>query len=371
MSTVNFRMVRLARELRSMSQTQLAGTSGVSQSILSRIESDIRTPTEQELPCLAAALRLPVAFFYEPETPAATPLFRKRAIRSATVNRMIQARINTAVLVARRILDAGIDIDTRVALPEPGDIPRDDPVEASRTLRRAWRLPNGRIDSVTKVIERAGGIVLHVDFGTDDASAALLTVPGDNRLWFVVNTRETAGDRVRLSLAHELGHAVMHRYLPVHNEALLEAEAYEFAVALTLPPEEFDRAIGPDLTLTRARDLKRAYWISIQAIVKAARDRRLISRKRYTSLYKQISARSWRRAEPDPVPVEAPAIWPAALKVHCERHGYADDELAQIGRVTVDELAELFPRDFAPRLRLVASDRPPVPPTGRRQVGTR
>jgi Zn-dependent peptidase ImmA (M78 family)/DNA-binding XRE family transcriptional regulator len=371
MSSPNFRMVRLAREMRSMSQTQLARESGVSQAILSRIEGDIRPATDGELEQLASTLRLPVAFFLEPDAPAAAPLFRKRAIRSAGANRMIQARINAAVLAARRILDAGIDIDTPFAFPGPGEVPRDDPVAASRMLRRAWRLPNGRLDNVTDVVERAGGIVLHVDFGTDDASAAFISALGDTRLWFLVNTRESAGDRVRLSLAHEVGHAVMHRYLPVHDESVLEPEAYEFAVALTLPPEDFDRAVSGDLTLRRARDLKRAYWISIQAIVKAARDRGLIPGHRYTSLYKQISARGWRRDEPDPIPVERPRIWPSALSVHRERHGYTDEELARIARLTVDDLRELFPHDFTRRLRVVPAQLAPpavMPPDTSRRL---
>ena len=341
-----------------MSQTRLAAESRVPQASISRIESNLRAATQDEVRKLAAALDVPSSFLTSPDTPAAVPLFRKRAIRSATANRKIQARINTAVLAAKRLLDAGVEIETPFAFPRPGEVPNDDPIVASRIVRRAWRLPNGRIDNVTAIIEAAGGIVLHVDFGSDDASAAFVSTMDDPRLWFLVNTRETAGDRVRLSLAHELGHAIMHRYLPTHDEAILEPEAYEFAVALLLPPEEFDRAVGSDLTLRRARDLKRANWVSIQAIVKAARDRNLITASRYTSLYKQISARGWRRDEPDSVPIEQPSVWPAALEVHRGRHGYSDDELAQIACITPEDLSDLFPRNFAPRLRVVGAPRP-------------
>jgi Zn-dependent peptidase ImmA (M78 family)/transcriptional regulator with XRE-family HTH domain len=353
MSTINFRMVRLARDFRRMSQTALAREAGIPQAALSRIEGNIRPPTAEQVEGLVTALRVPVEFLMEPDTPAAAPLFRKRAIRSAAVLRYIQARINTAVLAARRILDAGVDIDTPFSFPAVGDIARDDPVEASRILRRAWRLPTGRVDSVTNVIENAGGIVLHADFGTDDASAAFVSSVGDPRPWFLVNTRETSGDRVRLSLAHELGHAAMHVHLPANDEMALEAEAYRFALALLLPPEEFDRSVAPDLTLRRARDLKRAYWVSVQAIVKAADDRGLVTAERSLSLHKQISARGWRRDEPDHIPVEPAIVWPAALDVHREQHGFTNDEFAQVARLTPHDLSSLFPHDFAPRLRLV------------------
>lgn len=350
-------MVRLGREMRDMSQTQLAQQAGLAQAIVSRIESGLRPASPGERLQLARALALPPAFFDEPDAPAAAPLFRKRAIRSVRVNRLIQARINTAVLAARRILDAGIDIDTPFAFPAPGEIPADDPAAAAAAVRRAWRLPNGRIDNITELIEDAGGIVMHVDFGTDDASAAFMANAGDPRLWFLVNTRETAGDRVRLSIAHELGHAIMHRYLPVREESVMEPEAYAFALALMLPSDDFDRHVRADLTLSRARDLKRAYRVSIQAILRAARDRGLIAPERFISLYKQISARGWRREEPDRIPVEAPTTWPEALAVHRERHGYEIEDLAAIARVTPDDLRDLFPRDFTPRLRLVPNPR--------------
>jgi Zn-dependent peptidase ImmA (M78 family)/transcriptional regulator with XRE-family HTH domain len=365
MDVANFRLIRLARELRGLSQTAAAAQAGIPQAVLSRIEGDIRPASHDELRALAATLDFPARFFSESDAPAAAPLFRKRAIRSVRVNRLIQARINVAVLAARRILDAGIEIAAPLALPEAGEIPPDDPMLAAQSLRQAWRLPSGRVDSMTATIEAAGGIVLHVDFGTEDASAAFISMLGDSRLWFLVNTRETAGDRVRLSLAHELGHAVMHRYLPVHDESRLEPEAYCFATAFTLPPNDFDVVVDGNLKLSRARDLKRAYWISIQAIIRAARDRHLISADRYTSLYKQISARGWRRIEPDPVPVEQPTIWPSALTTHREVHDYDDEELAKIARVSPEVLASLFPHDFAPKLRVLEGGLTPRPSRAR------
>jgi len=104
----------------------------------------------------------------------------------------------------------------------------------------------------------------------------------------------------------------------------------------------------------------------VQAIIRAALDRQLIPRARYTSLYKQISARGWRRDEPDSVPVEQPRVWPTALEVHRARHRYNDDEFATVARLEVDDLADLFPRNFAPRLRLIRGDRSDAPPPARR-----
>jgi Zn-dependent peptidase ImmA (M78 family)/transcriptional regulator with XRE-family HTH domain len=353
MEAANFRMVRLGRELRQLSQTALAKLAGVPQANLSRIEGNLRNATQTELTRIAAALELPEAFFLEPGAPAATPMFRKRAIRSKAINDMIQARLNMAVLIAKRTMDAGIEIDVPLAFPTIGDAAPDDPAVAAGLVRRKWGMPPGRVDNITALVEAAGGIVLRVDFGTDAASAALVTPLGDTRLWFLINTQETSGDRVRLSISHEVGHALMHRWVATQNEQHEEDQAFAFATEFTLPRDEFDRRVPPNLTLGQARDLKRAYWISIQAIVLTAHARGLITRARYESLYRQISARGWRHDEPEPIPIEQPTVWPSVLSVHREHHGYSDDDLAAIARVTPDVLADLFPENFSRRLRLI------------------
>lgn len=345
----NFRMVRLAREMLEHTQTATATNAGLTQARLSRIESGQIPPSPEEVDALAAALQVPAAFLREPGVPAAVPLFRKRSIRSARRVSAIQGRLNVAVLIAQRLLNAGIDLEAPQRFPDPGDLPADEPDHAAEILRRDWRLPAGRIDDVTAMIESAAGLVLRVDFGTTDATAAFIATPADGRLWFLLNTRESAGDRVRLSLAHELGHAVLHRLLPAVDEREIEDQAFRFAAALLLPSDSFDQAVPYDaLTLRRARELKRAYGVSIQAIVRAARSRDRISQARYTSLYKQLSARQWRIHEPDPIEVETPNLWPEVVDVHRTDHEYSDDELAGIARVAPETLNDLFPDLFAP-----------------------
>lgn len=63
-------------------------------------------------------------------------------------------------------------------------------------------------------------------------------------------------------------------------------------------------------------------------------------------------------------------MWPAALDVHRTRHGSTDDELAHLACLTPDDLADLFPRNFAPRLRVVGGDRP-TPTAGPQDAGLR
>jgi Zn-dependent peptidase ImmA (M78 family) len=352
---INFRLIRLAREFRGLTQRQLAERSRIAQPRLSRLEAGHAEPSDAEIEALTETLAIPAGFLEPPAVPAAVPLFRKRAIRSARKLATIQARLNVAVLVGQRLLDAGIEIDPPRLFPEPGEFDPGEPRSAAAALRRNWRLPTAAVDNVTGLIESAAGIVLFADFGSDEATAAFVATPSDGRLWFLVNSREDAGDRVRLSLAHELGHAVLHRMLPAYDEGEAELQAFEFATALLLPPETFDAEVRrTSLTLTTARQLKRAYGVSIQAIVRAAFVRGLIGRDRYTSLFKQLSARQWRTVEPDAVAVERPHIWPEVIRIHREVHGYSNAEIASLASVDEPILAELFPGEFAYRpLRVV------------------
>lgn len=362
---VNFRMVRLAREALELTQTAVAAGSGLPQPRLSRLESGQPVAlTATDVRRLADTLRVPVSFLAQPGTPAIAPLFRKRAIRSARRVSAVQARLNIAVLIAQRLLDAGVDLDAPQRFPEPGDFPADEPEAAAGALRRDWRLPLGPIDDLTEIIESAAGLVVHVDFATTDATAAFISTRADGRLWFLINTRETAGDRVRLSLAHELGHAVLHRLIPAEDQAQVELEAFRFAAALLLPTETFDRAVPLDaLTLRDARVLKRIYRVSMQAIIRAAHDRGRISRARMVSLYKQLSARQWRIHEPEPIAVEQPRLWPEVIDVHRTQHGFGTADLAAIAHVTPSTLNALFPTLFAPTGPRLRSVKPSTPRT--------
>ena len=64
--------------------------------------------------------------------------------------------------------------------------------------------------------------------------------------------------------------------------------------------------IAPDFTLESYARLKAKWGVSIQALVRRARDLAIIDYNRYRSLMIQISSRGWRKNEPVHIPVEMP-----------------------------------------------------------------
>ncbi|HAG99910.1 MAG TPA: hypothetical protein DCL75_13910 [Ktedonobacter sp.] len=105
------------------------------------------------------------------------------------------------------------------------------------------------------------------------------------------------------TLAHEIGHIVMHQ-IPTEN---MEEEADRFAAEFLMP----SRDISPDLdsiTFTNLARLK-SYWkVSMAALIVRANDMGKITQRQYRTLFEQMNKNGYRMNEPIPIPVEEPAL---------------------------------------------------------------
>jgi len=354
----NPRLLRLAREARGWPQAELSRRADLNQASISKYEKGLRVPDEEHRAALATALSLPPQFFSDEEAKPATVLYRSRSLRSAKLEATVRARLNLARLVLQRLI-IGVDIEAVARFPEP-DEAFDTPARAAAELRQRWWLPDGPLEDLTSAIEAAGGIIAHVDFGTDEAIAAYMHPLGDHTRWFFVNSRVTAGDRVRFSLAHELGHAILHEseMLPDSREA--ETESNLFAGAVLVP----ERELLADWPRTKTKlvdliDLKLRWRVSLQTLIMRARQVDLLKPEDVTRLYKEISYRGWRRQEPGYIAVEEPVVLPTVLGIHRDEHRIDDDELGRVATTGLPVLQDLFPRLFPVdprhRLRIVPS----------------
>ena len=156
-----------------------------------------------------------------------------------------------------------------------------------------------------------------------------------------------AGDRVRFSLAHELGHAILHEVELLPDTKQAEDESNSFPGALMLPAHD----LRADLPRGRLRvahlvELKRRWGMSMGAIAMRAHHIGAISRHELHTLYKEIGWRGYRTSEAVEIDLEQPVILNAALTIHRTQHGLTDDELATIARVSRHTLADLLPEHF-------------------------
>ncbi len=350
-------LLKLAREAEGWPQIKLAERSGIAQGSISKYEKGLQQPSASQVAAIGDALGYSPAFFEDAEARPAAVMYRSRSLRSARLEAHVRARLNLARLVVQRLI-ADLEVDVVARFPDP-DASFQSPEAAAEQLRAAWWIGPGPIEGICDYVEAAGGIVVRADLGTDQTVAAYMHPLGDPVRWFFVNTRVTAGDRVRFSLAHELGHAALHEggLAPDTREA--ENESNLFAGAFLLPEHDL-RAEMPRgrLRLEHLLELKRRWGASMQTIAMRAHQIGVISRTELSRIFREISSRGYRNDEPVNIPVEQPSLLSLALKVHREQHGFSDTQLADLAQVQPAILMGLLPGHFAPqpgpRLRVVS-----------------
>jgi Zn-dependent peptidase ImmA (M78 family) len=212
-----------------------------------------------------------------------------------------------------------------------------DPVAVAQEVRRAWRIPRGPIPNLVRVIEAAQGIVVFRDFGTRKLDG-MSCWPRGGRPLFYLNSAMPA-DRLRLTLAHELGHLVMHATPPAGDP---EQEAQAFASEFLAPAAEIRPQLR-DLRFAQLPGLKEHWRMSMQAIIMAAKTSEAIPENRVRSLFVQLSQHGYRMHEPFEVtPDEASTILGEAINVHLGEHEYTVDQLASVLDLYTDEFSQKY-----------------------------
>ncbi len=290
-----------ARRAKGLTQEELAHKAGVTQGALSRYESNLRSPDDEVVERLANALDVTPSLLLRGGrlrgAMAVDAHMRRRATAKATVWRQLEAQLNMYRLHAHTLFE-------EVSLLAEQTIPTFDPFEttpedAARLTRMQWKLPVGPVRSLIGWLESAGCLVLESDFMTARVDGLSQWVD-DHPLVYV--NRRSPTDRKRLTLAHELGHLILHSESMTNDP---EGEANRFAAEF-LMPDEVIRPQLRNLSIGHLSDLKREWMVSMQALIERAYSLGTLRQGDRTNLYKRLTARGWRTNEPlsDQLPQE-------------------------------------------------------------------
>lgn len=341
---VNPDMITLARESRGMTQTQLATKMRVSQSKVSKLEHGLLTSDENDLAKVTDALNYPPTFFAltdRRQGPGSSCMHhRKQRSLGVTGLRRIHARVDIVRMQLRRLL-RGIELDVNDGFARMDVDAFDGDVERIASLvRQSWGLPSGPITNLIDAIEGAGGLVVMCDFGSSKIDALSQLHADLPALLFVNKVKST--DRQRWSLAHEIGHLVLHA-VPTPD---LEEEADRFAAEFLLPEQEIRLELRRPVTLSSLAELKPRWRVSMQALAKRARDLDVITQRQAKYLFMQMGKLGWRRqnGEPIPLPGEEPALVREIIDYHRNQRGYSLAELARTAHVEEGEFEQQYLR---------------------------
>jgi Zn-dependent peptidase ImmA (M78 family) len=145
-----------------------------------------------------------------------------------------------------------LEIERRIGNKKLGfrTVPTFDPsicggaAEVARKVRIEWGLRRGPIRNLTELVEGAGCVIVNFPFPSSKLDGLCIRAPHKPPIIFL--NVSFAKSRRRLSLAHELGHLVMHTN-PHEN---VEDEAWEFAGEFLMPEAEIAKDLS-DLNLDK------------------------------------------------------------------------------------------------------------------------
>lgn len=350
--------LRLARELRGLTQVQLAREVGsVTAASLSQFENGHTRPATSTLRRLAVALRVPPSFFAAPARPPAQDQVSGffRSLRSTSPRDRQQAL--AYVHLAREL---ALELEKYVALPDL-NLPRV-PTEEGQALRSAdieqaaaqvrdhWNVARGPVQDVVRLLEMNGIVVVRFRVSLEKVDAFCVDFP--DRPVVALGADKGLRDRSRFDAAHELGHLVLHGVSGQVGDKVTESQAHEFAAAFLMPADDIKPELPERLDWPAFLRLKAKWHVSLAALLVRAKTLGVMSEHTYAQGWKALSARGWRTVEPGPLGnPEAPVLLQRALEL-TETTGISFIDFINRSGLPESDIRTLLSQDFSERPRV-------------------
>ena len=304
MQQVRGEAIQLARESRGMTQNKLALETSIPQANISQFERGEKQITEDALMKISMVLDYPTTFFERDIVPrglGVSGIFhrKKLSIPMHTLKK-IQAEFSIRISEIESLLN-NVEIKSANNFHHYKIDEYENVEQIAKIVRAQWKMPLGPVKSVIETIENAGGIVFKYDLGTlkiDSQSQWISDIPP---IFFVNKAIPT--DRMRFTLAHEIGHVVMHKYPTLNTED----EANKFASAFLMPKDEILEDLIP-FSFEKTVPLKIKWKVSIAAIIMRAFQLGVITFSQKRRYFTRLSALGYRTEEPIELPNEDPSL---------------------------------------------------------------
>lgn len=299
---LNPQMLTLIRELRGYSQMDLALEVGVSRSNISRFEQDNLNLSETSLNNILKILNFPPSILKARIEIIPSAFYRRRDKVSMRLLMQIDANINLYQLNIRDLFQA-----MHISAPELPLLPLSEtqtPNQSATKLRKIWKLPKGAVSNLTEILESHGIITVPVDLETDrvDGRSVLM----DDKFPIIFYNKNLLGDRLRFTLAYELGHLVMHTRTQLKRVEDLSHEANMFAAEFLMPATDIEKDFNEDVDIDLLAALKAKWKVSMHALLYRANDLNIITDNQKRYVISKFNALNIRRREPKEldVPIE-------------------------------------------------------------------
>jgi len=349
---LNPEMLLTARNYKGCSQTQLAGKCKISQAFYSKIESGVSILNSDDLLIekLSSELGFPQSFFFKNARALGVPasfheMYRKpKSVSGKKTLSKVSADLTIRMLCVSKLLDS-IEIEPELQLLQY-DVEDygNDGAAVARMVRLDWLVPDGPIKNLTELVEKAGIIVFPSYFSAPRVDGVTVNVSGLPPVIFLNNV--SPSDRTRFSLAHELGHVIMHKQM----SGTMEDEANAFASELLMPEKEMRTEFSNRIDLKELARLKRIRRVSMAALLYKASHMGKLTSNQSSYLCRQISKYRVDEPESNKFEKEAPNTLSSILKLFVEKLDYSTKDFSEAFDLW-DDMTKIVLENLLPRER--------------------
>lgn len=290
---INPKMFTLAREARGYSQADLAEISTVSRQSISRFELNDVQLSEGFIEKLMSALIFADALYKLDKELLPPATYRRRDTIPAKLLTKIDALINVYAFGIAHLLNAIKFEQLNVPLFPVSETQTAE--QAALLTRNAWHLAKGPVANVIAAMEANGFITMPVDFETERIDSRSILI--DDKYPVIFYNRKLQGDRLRFTLAYELGHVVMH----TRSKVLRLDDSHEanvFAAEFLMPKADIVKDLNSKIDVEELGLLKNKWMVSMQAILYRAEDLGVITENHKRYLINRFNQLQIRRREP-------------------------------------------------------------------------
>lgn len=312
-----------ARRFRQLSIPQLAEKVNISKQMISKYEHNDAQPSPSTYQKLVMELGFPLKFFQHTDEFSYDDFgtFYRSRLSSTQSEKKPSELLKKYLAVLANFFERYVDFPVleEFTLSE-------NPITAAEQLREKWNLNDFPITNILHLLELHGFQVATINSKSEkvDAFGSQTKVNGKEYYCILIDQDNNSFYRQQFSLAHELGHWILHsksinpQELDPQEYRDLERQANTFASNFLLPEKAFSEDIkGQEDNLDAYLKLKSKWEVSAASMVYRSKDLGLISSDEYLRLQKRMSSRGWRKSEPfDTVhPVPRPTIMKQAYEL--------------------------------------------------------
>lgn len=329
--------LRVARQIRNKTITQLATEVDVSKQAISQFESELSEPKGETMIKICKSLDFPVYFFVKPfpnDVRVTNSFFRALNSTSALERNSYHEK-------AKLVEKLYMFLDENLYLPKLNlpnyDLPdsiSDEFIEnLSIKLREYWGLGESPIWNVIALMEENGIIlsILKDESKKIDGFTQVYKLDNSVRYCVILGDEKHSMARRNFSAAHELGHILLHsninyEELDVSDRANVERQANLFASSFLLPRIKFKKELYSPTNYDLYVTLKAKWHVSIKAMIVRAKELGLLDYYQSISLFKKYnykitkSNKDGEKFEPfdDVINFEKPELFETAFEMLLE-----------------------------------------------------